>query len=274
MQGTSNTSRSGPPAATPAPHSPAPPPLVDYVIARDGAPPPRGLAYDYVLAGDGLFLVAWSRLLHVRIPVARCRVRGLPPLYAACTLPSGRLPSALWEQIVADALAADVYGHEVFLAVTHRPSVGYRLVRPLQVGGPEGVVYERQPDTVLEVHSHRHYPACFSPRDDRDEQRLAVYGVIGRLGSDRPEVRLRAGAYGYFLPLPWDSVFAGSAADRGAFRDANVDPPDLPELPTAPSAISGAFAASADVPAAAIGTLPVEPAAWWQSWEVGDGPSD
>ena len=52
-------------------------------------------------------------------------------------------------------------------------------------------------------------PACFSPRDDADEQRLGLYGVLGRLDAPRPEVRLRAGAYGYFLPLPWEAVFAG-----------------------------------------------------------------
>lgn len=269
MHDTTDTPRSGTPAATPAT-----PPLVDYLVARNGEPPPRGLAYDYVLAGDGLFLVARSRLLHVRIPVARCRVRGLPPLYAACTLPSGPLPVALWEQVVAAALAADAGGHEVFLAVTHRPRAGYRLVRPLQVGDPEGVVYERQPDTVLEVHSHRHYPACFSPRDDRDEQRLAVYGVVGRLGSDRPEVRLRAGAYGYFLPLPWDSVFTGTAAERGAFRDANVDPPDLPEPPRAPVSISSPAAAATDVSSATVTVLPDTSATWWESWTDGHGLSD
>ena len=47
--------------------------------------------------------------------------------------------------------------------------------------------------------------------------------MLGRLGTARPEVALRVGAFGYFLPVPWEAVFAG---DRGAFRDAHYEPPD------------------------------------------------
>ena len=54
-------------------------PLVDYLIARDGLPARRGLAYDYVVAGDGLFVVAENRFFAVRVPVATATVRGLPP---------------------------------------------------------------------------------------------------------------------------------------------------------------------------------------------------
>jgi hypothetical protein len=37
--------------------------LVDYLIARGSAPAPSGLAYDYVLAGDGLFVAAHNPYL-------------------------------------------------------------------------------------------------------------------------------------------------------------------------------------------------------------------
>ena len=200
--------------------------LVDYLIARDGPPPRRGLAYDYVLAGDGLYLVAENDALGVRVPVARCAVRGLPPLYPACTLKHGRLPHAAWETIVAIAEARRLSGHEVLLVARRDDLVGYRLVRPPQLAGPTGVVYRPPSDAVLEIHSHCDYPARFSSTDDRDEQGLRVYGVLGRLGTDRPEVALRVGAYGHFLPLPWEAVFAGN---RGAFRDAKFEPAEATE---------------------------------------------
>ena len=44
-------------------------------------------------------------------------------------------------------------------------------------------------------------------------------------------MRLRAGAFGYFLPLPWEAVFAGDAADRWPFRDTDAEPPDGLEAP-------------------------------------------
>jgi hypothetical protein len=58
--------------------------------------------------------------------------------------------------------------------------------------------------------------AYFSRTDDADEQGLGLYAVVGRLDTDRPEVVLRAGCYGHFLPLPWEAVFEG---ERLPFRD-------------------------------------------------------
>jgi len=52
--------------------------------------------------------------------------------------------------------------------------------------------------------------------DDGDEQRLCLYSVIGRLDDETPEVALRVGAYGYYLPLPWESVFTG---EKGPYRE-------------------------------------------------------
>ena len=213
----------------------APRPLVDYLIARAGPPPASGLAYDYVLGGDGLYVAARSEALSVRVPVARCTVRGLPPLYAACTLRHGRLPLDLWHAMTEAAREGFAGGHEVFLAVTHDGCggpAGYRLTQPAQVAGPDRVVYERQPNTVLEFHSHGAAAARFSATDDRDEQRLAVYAVVGGLGRGacvRAEVALRIGAYGYFLPVPWESVFAGGPEDRRGFRDTSFEAPDDPE---------------------------------------------
>jgi hypothetical protein len=65
---------------------------------------------------------------------------------------------------------------------------------------------------VLEIHSHRGGAARFSETDDVDEQRLRLYGVVGKLDDLRPAVNLRAGAYGHFLPVPWSAVLAGDAS--------------------------------------------------------------
>ena len=199
------------------------PALVDYLVAHKGPPPRRGLAYDYVVAGDGLYVVADNRYLAARVPVARATVRGLPPIYASLTLQAGRLPQGLWDQIVAVACARPE--REVLLAVSLEPS-GYQLLRPTQLAGPTNVIYRPPRDALLQIHSHGAYPARFSRTDDADEQGFGLYGVVGRLGSERPEVALRVGVYGYFLPVPWEAVFAG---DRGPFRDLGFDGPDEKE---------------------------------------------
>ena len=203
-------------------------PLVDYLVARRGVPRRSGLAYDYVLSGDGVYVAAEHAHLDARVPVARCLVRGLPPVHSACTLKHGRIPAALWHDLVRTARIWAAAGHETLLAVVHEPPWGYRVLRPPQVVGSERVIYRPTPATVLELHSHHRYPAYFSPVDDADEQALRLYGVLGRLDRERHEVALRVGAYGYFLPLPWEAVFEG---ERGDARDAQFDPPDEEEDP-------------------------------------------
>jgi PRTRC genetic system protein A len=195
--------------------------LVDYLVARAGVPPRRGSAYDYVLAGDGLYLAAENPYLRVRAPVARCTVRGLPPIYPTFGLTHGLIPHEFWEAIVELARRWAARGTEVLAVVTYDEGCGYRLVLPHQIVGPEFVEYRPPWGPVLQIHSHRGYPARFSRTDDVDEQGLCVYGVVGHLDQPRPAVALRAGAYGHFLMVPWESVFAG---DRGAFRDVNFEP--------------------------------------------------
>lgn len=199
--------------------------LVDYLIARDGLPPRRGRAYDYVLAGDGLYLVAENRFLAARVPVAPARVRGLPVIYSHLSLHTGRLPDEIWENIVTTARFWAERGQEVLLTVTHDPAAGYRLLLPRQVISALAVSYAPLGDVVLEIHSHHRYAAHFSATDDADEQGLGLYGVLGRLDQEHPEVALRVGAYGYFMTVAWEDVFAG---DRGPFHDVSTEPLDVP----------------------------------------------
>ena len=204
--------------------------LVEYLIARDGVPSQHGVAYDYVLGGDGLYLHTQNRFLEVRVPVTRASVRGLPPIYPSFELKTGRLPHVLWQHIVTVAQAWAARAHEVMLVVTHDDVTGYQLYVPRQATTGTRVIYERRDRTVLEIHSHHRFPARFSAVDDADEQRLCLYGVIGRLNDETPEVALRVGAYGYYLPVSWESVFTG---EKRPFRDLVSEPEeaedDLPD---------------------------------------------
>jgi len=196
--------------------------LVDYLIARDGPTEPSGLAYDYVLGGDGLFVAAHNRYLDARVPVAIAPVRGLPPLFPSVVLRTGRLPQGIWDVIVAVSCDWARAEREVLFSVVYDEVLGYQVVQPRQATGPTAVRYRPIESAVLEIHSHHRFAARFSPTDDADEQALRLYGVLGRLDSDRPQVALRVGAYGYFMPVPWEAVFDGK---RAVFRDVHFDPP-------------------------------------------------
>jgi hypothetical protein len=140
------------------------------------------------------------------------------------------------------ARAVGALGREAVFTVAHghvgHVGAGYRLAIPHQVAGATRVLYRPPSAAVLELHSHHVLPARFSRQDDDDEQRLCLYGVVGRVDQERPEIALRVGAYGHFLPVPWDSVFDVSDSDGVTVCDVNFDtsgaPPgtiDEPALP-------------------------------------------
>jgi len=208
-------------------------PIVGYLHARDGVPPRVGRSWDIITAGDGVWLAADNPLLSVRVPVAPCRIAGLAPLGPACVLHRGRVPQDCWDEAVALFRWHAARGDEYLVLVLLDPSGTYRLVAPHQSATPTRVEYaipEGLGLPLLHLHSHHAMRAYFSGTDDADERGLALYGVVGRLDMATPEVALRAGAYGHWLPLPWSQVFGGEC---GVFRDLVTDGAAVPITPCA-----------------------------------------
>ena len=162
-----------------------------------------GLFYDYVMAGNGLFVRAQGPLLGAMVCIAPARVRGLMPLEEKVELTKGRIPRYI-EHLAIRILTTDRY-REQFLAVTWDGE--YRLEEPPQEGSRGGVTYVRLPNTVMDIHSHGDMRAFFSWTDNRDEQGLRLYMVVGRLDTLIPEIDIRLGVYGYFAPLLIEDVF-------------------------------------------------------------------
>jgi len=161
-----------------------------------------GLFYNYILAQSGLFVRAEGPYLEATVCIAPAEVRGLQPLQEEVRLKKGRIPSSLWE-LALSVLQADRW-HERYLAITWEGE--YRLRMPEQVSREAGVQYAHLPSTVLDIHSHGAMSAFFSTTDDRDEQGLRLYAVVGRLDSLIPEVKLRIGVYGYFVPIQLNEI--------------------------------------------------------------------
>ncbi len=192
---------SGGPVAT---DRPAP---VGYLVNRnDGLAGAHGIGYDYVLGSGGVYVQSENANLTARVPVAPCTVRGLAPVAEKVELNQGPIPAGLIE--LGLHWFEDDPDTERFFAVGwdgHR----YRLVVPPQLGTATSLEYTPPAGVVAEFHSHGHSRAFFSKTDDKDEQGFRIYGVAGRLDSDRPELSLRVGVYGHFAPVEWSQVFDG-----------------------------------------------------------------
>ena len=176
---------------------------VGYLYTKFGSPGEVGTFYDYILAGNGLFVRAKSPLIEATICIAEAEVRGLKSLDEKLTLSHGLIPRRLYD-LAYDTLLAD-WSHERYLAITWHGD--YHIVYPPQKGNEAGVEYERVPDTVLDIHSHDSMKAFFSGTDDRDEQGLRLFMVMGKLDTMEPEYSMRVGVYGYFAPVAFEEVF-------------------------------------------------------------------
>ncbi len=182
--------------------------LVGYLVKYPDRPEgERGQYYSYILAGNGLFVEAEGSLLAARIPVAECPVRGLAPLESRLALTYGGIPQRFWD-LALDAFMGSP-DKERYVAITGK--AGYHFYVPEQERGEANVVYQMGEEVVLDLHSHAHMPAFFSPKDNTDEVGLKLYGVVGKLDAT-PVVRLRVGVYGYFKELTWNEVFDGTLA--------------------------------------------------------------
>ena len=209
--------------------------MVGYLVNYpDGISGEKGIYYNYVLAANGLFIEASTPALAARVSVAECDIRGLAPIKTKIALTYGSIPQYLFDLALDTFLA--VPDREHYVAVM--AAAGYHLYVPVQDEGDASVVYEVGDSVVLDIHSHGHMRAAFSPQDNTDETGLKLYAVVGRLNAT-PVVKLRVGVYGYFHSLAWRDVFDGSLVGAVEFEEEEVKiesdihgitAPDAPEL--------------------------------------------
>jgi PRTRC genetic system protein A len=201
--------------------------LVTYHVHKhDHLPANDALAYQYILAGNGVFVRAETRFFTALLPVTACTVRGLKPLHHSFQLHVPRMPARLLDTILRDARRARQPSggiNEVFYQFHHHGQT-VQVKKPPQQATAVSVLAPGCDDAniLCDLHSHGNMPAFFSQTDDADEQAAKLYAVIGKLDT-APEIRLRVGVYGYWLSLPVTAVFTGNGPFKDLFQEKNHD---------------------------------------------------
>lgn len=178
----------------------------------------NALAYQYLLAGNGVFIRADTRFFAAMLPVSNCIVRGLLPLETRFDLYVPRIPAHLLDTVLADACSArrPDGGFNEVLYQFHHDGHFIRVKKPAQKGTAKAVAATTMDEAAIlcDLHSHGKMPAFFSQTDNADEGGARLYAVIGKVDTE-PEMLLRVGVYGYWMSLPITAVFT----DTGPFKD-------------------------------------------------------
>jgi len=215
--------------------------LVDHQIYRGGAEWAllHDKAYDYILAGNGLWKRAHSRHFRATIPIVKVAVAGLPEFHTyqvQLNTPPFPIPGRVLDPILEDAAQHAREGKEKMYQICRvspgngwrgwprAPQRGWQVIMPAQRASGGQVRYQNRDerDVVCDLHSHHTMHAYFSATDDRDEQGFRFYAVIGNL-LEAPEISLRLGMYGDFLRIPATVIFSDTSLFEDAFPEMRDD---------------------------------------------------
>lgn len=164
--------------------------LGNYLIAREGKLPPipTGAWFEYVLAGNGLFVRAEREEFEAMVLAAACEVKGLPEISPYLKMKYGKVPlscvgaalDSFRNDLPNESLIWFSQQRGIYRSSYPAQVSGIDFVRPLDPFDPEGTL------AFMDIHSHGAlWPARFSQRDDEDESSgLRLYAVVGNIAGD------------------------------------------------------------------------------------------
>jgi len=191
--------------------------LVNYQIALPGISlsPITAPLYEYVMAGNGIFIRGARREFQVQFCITPCTIRGLAELEPSLNLNALFVPQTLVEEMLRRArLAQDPQGRpcEIVFHLELDATCKWQCHVPAQKQSPMRSKPRDDSSTssyaraCIELHSHVDMQASFSSTDDQDEQGFRIYAILGCI-STKPVMRVRIGMYGYRQDIPAKWVF-------------------------------------------------------------------
>jgi PRTRC genetic system protein A len=184
--------------------------LIKYILAETEVLPaidPTSL-YEFIMAGNGVFLRARRTGLEAMIPISTCEIRGLQPIEPYVRLEAGKIPLVCTQAILVEFQSDLPNESLVWVRLENKK---WKLIKPSQIAD-ENSVHPVDPfdpagiAALVDVHSHDTMEPFFSTQDDKDETGFRIFAVFGLLGTE-PCVMARVGIYGYYWRLDAGDVF-------------------------------------------------------------------
>jgi len=188
------------------------PQLIEYYVATEfPLPMQNATGIEYWIANNGVFARAQRSGLTVLMPVSMHEqpIKGLVELQPFMQLnplvPEGllwRLWAIAYHDCPKEVLFHLILENEQWQLITPDQLQSQTSCRPYDTSA-ESSTHQ----ALIEIHSHGHLPAYFSPTDDTDEcSGFRIYGVLGKVREVQFEILLRVGLFGHGWTIPVQQV--------------------------------------------------------------------
>lgn len=189
------------------------PKFVEHKIAFSSNEPLTAKLYEYLMAGNGLFVRARRSEFTATIPVCRVCIKGLPEIKTGIVWHKPKPPLRVFQEILDDArnnsdannfkedfysvLWSERLNDWTWAAISRERSLTSTIADDKRA---------EYAAACLELHTHPPGAFDFSAADDSDEcGKFRLFGILTDVHG-QPKIRLRCGIYDYFEQLTMDEV--------------------------------------------------------------------
>lgn len=184
--------------------------FVEHLIVKDEVPPLQAIKFDYLLAGNGLFIRAKRKEFSVCLPLCKVSVKRLAHATSQIIWHKPPIPSRIWQEIlenVREDSGSLEFKEDVYVVYCHEKNVKWQWKN---IGKKRNFASTIADDSLveygeacLEIHTHPPKAIHFSQMDDRDEQgKFRLFGILIDVHESHPKVRFRCGIYDHFVQIP------------------------------------------------------------------------
>lgn len=186
------------------------PKFVEHKIASFETEAITAVMFEYLMAGNGLFIRARRREFSVCLPVCREPIKGLPEVKNGIVWHKPRIPRLVWQQILENARKGSdsvLFREDVYIVFWHEgtsqwcwKNIGKERQWARTIADDSLFEYG---EACIELHTHPDGVIHFSKSDDRDESgKFRIFGILIDVHTPNPKIRFRCGVYDYFAQIP------------------------------------------------------------------------
>lgn len=211
------------------------PKFIEHKIAGAEAEAVTAKMYEYLMAGNGLFVRAKRREFTACLPLCRQTVKGLPETALGIVWHKPRIGKQIWQQILEHAqnnTDRDDFTENLYVVYWCEDFGDWFWTQIARERSFAATIAEdsrtEYGEACVELHTHPQGAINFSLSDDQDESgKFRIFGILADI-HDAPKIRFRCGIYDYFEQIPayWisempDAVIDLNAVDRKILRLLN-----------------------------------------------------